>query len=84
MPYKLVLLAFVLTGCATAPRQCPPPEVITVSVTERVPVPSPLTASCKAECPPIVTNGDLLLCLQDTRRALADCDRRMSEVRALR
>ena len=84
MSGRIALLAVVvLTGCATPP-PCPPPEVVEIVRTERVPVPSWLTADCAVSCGEIETNGNLMECLQDTRRALAECNARMSEIRGLR
>ena len=77
----LLTLAFA-TGCAATP-VCPPPEVVEIVRTERVPVPSWLTAECRVDCGQIVTNGDLLECYQRQRAAIAECDARLSEIRAL-
>jgi hypothetical protein len=77
----LPFIALILAGCATPP--CTP-EIVEIVQTERVPVPSALTGPCVVDCGEIVTNGDLLECHQMQRRALADCDARMSEIRGLR
>jgi CheY-like chemotaxis protein len=80
MPRPLILLALLLTGCATPP--CPPPEVIEIPVTIRVTVPESLTEPCSVTCD-IVTNGELLECYQKQKQALAACDARMGEIRGL-
>jgi len=86
MPHRLGYLAIpflgFLAGCAT-PTICPPPEIVTITESVRIPVPGWLTATCQVSCPPLETNGDLLECWQATRRALAECDARMTEIRAL-
>jgi len=81
MSRPLILLALLLTGCATPP--CPPPEVIEIPVTIRATVPEALTEPCAVECE-IVTNGDLLECYSRQRQALKACDARMEEIRGLR
>ena len=84
MSGRIALFAVVfLTGCATAP-SCPPPEIIRITETERVPVPSSLTGPCVVDCGEVVTNGDLLTCYQAQRLALAECDARMRELSLLK
>jgi hypothetical protein len=57
--------------------------VVEIERVRYIPVPVWLTATCQVSCPPLETNGDLLECWQATRRALAECDARMTEIRAL-
>lgn len=76
-----ILATLILTGCATQP--CPPPEVVEITRQSYIPVPSNLTAPCVVDCGEVVTNGDLLTCYQEQRLALAECDRRLDEIRNL-
>ena len=77
----LILLLSIFAAACT-PISQPGPEVVEIVRTERVPVPSWLTAECRVDCV-IVTNGDLLECYQRQRAAIAECDARMGEIRGL-
>ena len=81
--YLSIVPILILTGCATTP-VCPPPEVITTVITERVPVPGEFTGPCAVDCGEIVTNGDLLECHAKQRAALAECNARITAIRELR
>jgi hypothetical protein len=81
MSRSVIVLALLLTGCATP--SCPPPEVIEIPVTTRVTVPESLTEPCSVSCD-IELNGELLECYQKQKQALAACDARMEEIRGLR
>jgi len=87
VPCRLIFLvgALSLTACATPPPQpCPAPEVIRITVDRPVPVPEWLTEPCSVDCPPIVTNGDLLICYFRQKQAIETCDSRLREIEQIK
>lgn len=51
---------------------------------ERIPFPPDLLAPCGADVGPIVSNGDLLAALLESRRALESCNAQLKALRELK
>lgn len=83
MKAAIAIVTLVLAGCASTPKTEPAPQVVPVTVTKFVPVPSDLTLACYDEAPIEQTNREAGR-LAAVRKAAGDeCTRRMCRIHNL-
>jgi len=70
----------ILAGCQSTPK---PPEVVTVTVKEIVPVPPELSAPCHTPAKQGDTYGHAILVANQRLAALLACNERMRQIRDL-
>lgn len=81
----LLSLSLLLSAaCSVAPLKPAATKVITVTQTQYVPIPAPLTAPCPAaDLTKVLTNKDMLEALEADSSALAVCNSQLFQIKKL-
>lgn len=82
MRILIIAILLALAGCASAPVVAPP-QIVTVTKVQYVPMPTADLVPCIAPPTAITTNADLLWAWQHALAALAVCNAQIADLRHL-
>lgn len=82
MRILIIAILLALAGCASAPVAAPP-QIVTVTKVQYVPMPTSDLVPCIAPPTGIKTNADLLWAWQHALAALAVCNAQIADLRHL-